>query len=110
MPKNKLINLTENTNIIPIKNLIIKGYSYKEILESINNVKKAKTAAAVTAGMVGTGIGTGIALKGISKNDPNKAGSIGGKQPESDLKKIGDVEDKSQLQDGELTKMFNSAE
>ena len=69
MPKNKLINLTENTNIIPIKNLIIKGYSYKEILESINNVKKAKTAAAVTAGIVGTGIGTGIALKGISKND-----------------------------------------
>ena len=109
MFKNKLINLTENTNIIPIKNLIIKGYSYKEILESINNVKKAK-AAAVATGIVGTGIGTGIALKGISKNDPNKAGSIGGKQPESDLKKIGDVEDKSQLQDGELTKMFNSAE
>lgn len=106
MSKNKLNNLTENTNSIPIKNLIIKGYSYKEILESISNVKKAKAAA----GIVGTGIGTGIALKGISKNDLNKAGSIGGKQPESDLKKVGEVEDKPQLQDGELTKMFNSAE
>ena len=39
MSKNKLNNLTENTNSIPIKNLIIKGYSYKEILESISNVK-----------------------------------------------------------------------
>ena len=106
MSKNKLNNLTENTNSIPIKNLIIKGYSYKEILESINNVKKAKAAAVATAGIVGTG----IALKGISKNDLNKAGSIGGKQPESDLKKVGEVEDKPQLQDGELTKMFNSAE
>ena len=110
MSKNKLNNLTENTNSIPIKNLIIKGYSYKEILESISNVKKAKATAAATAGIVGTGIGTGIALKGISKNDLNKVGSIGGKQPESDLKKVGEVEDKPQLQDGELTKMFNSAE
>ena len=69
------------------------------------------TAILATPSLIpGTGIGTGIALKGISKNDLNKAGSIGGKQPESDLKKVGEVEDKPQLQDGELTKMFNSAE
>ena len=106
--------VTENTYpqgplLIPIKQLILEGYTYDEIQESILN----KLAAGVAvAGLVG-GIVPAVKTHLKTPNNLNSEYSIGNKnQYESKgsekLKQIGVVAPAKQLEKGQLTNYFNN--
>ena len=93
--------------IVPIKDMILEGYTYEEILEAIN-LKKAAAAAAIGA-TVASPFVAGHTTKIMNK--PSKLeqpGSLGQKNVESRLTKLGVVQPAKQLEAGELNKYFNS--
>ena len=107
-------SLIENTYprgplLIPIKQLILEGYTYDEIQESILNKLAAGVAA---AGLVG-GIVPAVKTHLKTPNNLNSEYSIGNKnQYESKgsekLKQIGVVAPAKQLEKGQLTNYFNN--
>ena len=104
--------VTENTYpqgplFVPIKDMILEGYSYEEILEAIN-AKKVAAAALIGATAASPFVAGHIAK---TVNEPSKIeqkGSIGKEAPDSKLKKLGVVAPAKQLEKGQLTDYFNN--
>lgn len=72
------LSVEENSNIIPIKQLILEGYSYDAILEM---TLKQKIAAGILAGTLATGAATGANLGKTTGSLDNS--NIGPSQPKN---------------------------
>ena len=106
-PKSVQDVFENQTLIVPIKDMILEGYSYEEILEAINAKKVA--AAALIGATAASPFVAGHIAKTVNKPIVSEQkGSIGKESPDSKLKKLGVVAPAKQLEKGQLTNYFNN--